>query len=95
MVAVGLTFEWDPYKASSNLQKHGISFAEATTVFDDPLSATVSDPMHSTDEDRYLIIRLSNHGRLLIVAFAERAERVRIISARRLTIQEQRQYEQS
>lgn len=92
---MGLTFEWDPYKASSNLQKHGISFAEATTVFDDPLSAIVSDPMHSTDEDRYLIIGLSNHSRLLIAAFAEQAERVRIISARRLTIQEQRQYEES
>lgn len=94
MVAVGLTFEWDPYKASSNLQKHGISFAEATTVFDDPLSASVPDPLHSIDEERYLVIGMSKRGQLLIVAFVERDERIRIISARRLTIQEQRQYEE-
>lgn len=91
---MGLTFAWDPYKASNNLRKHGISFAEATTVFDDPLSDTVPDPMHSTDEERYLIVGLSNRGRLLIVAFIERDARIRIISARRLTVQEQRQYEE-
>lgn len=92
---MGLTFAWDPHKALNNLRKHGINFAEATTVFDDPLGATLSDPVHSTDEDRYLIIGLSNRGRLLIVAFAEHAERIRIINARRLTVQEQRQYEET
>lgn len=94
MVAVGLTFEWDPNKASSNLRKHGVSFAEATTVFDDSLGATVPNPVHSIGEERYLIVGMSNRGRLLIVAFVERNERIRIISARRLTLQEQRQYEE-
>lgn len=91
---MGLTFEWDPNKASSNLRKHGVSFVEATTVFDDPLGATVPDPIHSIDEERYLIFGMSNRSRLLVVAFVERDERIRIISARRLTLQEQRQYEE-
>ncbi len=92
---MSLTFEWDSHKASSNLLKHGVSFPEAATVFEDPLSATATDPAHSIDEDRYLIIGLSNRGRSLIVAFAEREERIRIISARQLTAQEQRQYEET
>ena len=52
-------FEWDPLKAASNLQKHGVSFAEAATVFFDPLSITVPDPLHSIDEQRLVITGLS------------------------------------
>jgi uncharacterized DUF497 family protein len=59
-------FEWDPIKAASNQQKHGVSFVEAATVFFDPLSLTVEDPLHSVSELRYVIIGVSYQGRLLV-----------------------------
>jgi uncharacterized DUF497 family protein len=62
-----MDFEWDPQKATQNLKKHGVSFHEAATVFDDPLSIAVADPDHSFDEDRYTLVGRSNRGRLLIV----------------------------
>ncbi|MEJ5198959.1 MAG: BrnT family toxin [Anaerolineae bacterium] len=65
----------------------------AATVFNDPLSVTVPDPDHSTEEDRLIIVGRSHRRRLLIVSFAERGDRVRIISARRLTRTESRAYE--
>ncbi|MBC7263670.1 MAG: BrnT family toxin [Chloroflexi bacterium] len=89
-----MEFEWDPQKAAKNLRKHKVSFAEAATVFGDPLSATVSDPDHSDEEDRYIIVGMSYRFRLLIVAFAERGDRIRIISARELTRAERKAYEQ-
>jgi uncharacterized DUF497 family protein len=49
---MGLTFEWDDEKAGQNVERHGVSFEEATTVFGDPLSLTIADPLHSTDEER-------------------------------------------
>jgi len=88
-------FEWDPRKAAQNLRKHNISFKEADTVFGDFLSTTVSDPDHAADEGRYITVGLSDRGRLLMVAHAERRERVRIISARRLTRSERRAYEET
>jgi len=89
-----MEFEWDPQKAAKNLRKHRVSFAEAATVFDDPLSVTVVDPDHSAEEDRFIIVGQSYRRRLLIVSFAERGDRIRIISARELTPAERRAYEE-
>jgi len=67
------TFEWDAEKARLNFQKHGVTFEEATTAFSDPLSRTMGDPDHSDSEDRYLLLGLSNRGRLLVVAHTDAA----------------------
>jgi hypothetical protein len=75
-------FDWDPLKAKANLQKHGVSFSEAMTVFGDWLSGTVYDAKHSDIEDRYLTIGTSVEGNLLIVAHTYRGNIIRIISAR-------------
>ena len=88
-----MQFEWDSRKAAANLRKHKVSFNEAATVFGDFLSITVSDPAHSAGEHRYITVGRSNLGRLLMVAHAERGERIRIISARTLTAREKRAYE--
>jgi len=87
-------FEWDPAKAMMNLQKHGIAFKEAATVFRDPLSITIEDPDHSEEEERSIIFGSSTPGRLLMVAHTDRGERIRIISARELTRRERRAYEE-
>jgi uncharacterized DUF497 family protein len=89
-----MEFQWDPNKAAGNLRKHGVSLEEAATAFGDPLSAIVSDPDHSTQKDRYLMIARSAQLRLLIVSFVERGDRIRIISARRLTRSERKAYEE-
>jgi len=89
-----MEFEWNPDKAKLNLEKHGISFQEATTVFNDPLSVTFPDPDHSIGENRYVIIGVSQFGQLLVVSHTERGEKVRIISARKATRQERRFYEE-
>jgi uncharacterized DUF497 family protein len=89
-----LKFEWDEQKAKTNQIKHGISFDEAITIFDDPLSLNFNDPDHSRGEDRYIIIGLSNQGRLLFVSHTDRNNRIRLISARLLTPKEKRYYEQ-
>ena len=89
-----MIFEWDPQKAAINLRKHKVSFKEAATVFSDPLSVTVSDPDHSTDENRYLIVGQSHRHRLLIVSHAEQDDRIRIINARELTPAEREAYEE-
>jgi uncharacterized DUF497 family protein len=89
-----MDFEWNPQKATRNVQKHRVSFSEAATVFEDPLSSTAPDPDHSIDEDRFLIVGASQQGRLLIVSFAERGDRLRIISARELTRIERETYEE-
>ena len=88
-----MEFEWNPDKAALNLEKHGVSFQEAATVFNDPLSMTFPDPDHSIRESRYVIIGLSRFGQLLVVAHTERETKVRII-ARKATRQERRFYEQ-
>jgi len=89
-----MEFEWNPDKAAQNIEKHGVSFQEAATVFNDPLSMTFPDPDHSLGESRYVIIGLSRFGQLLVVAHTDRAEKVRIISARKATRQERKFYEE-
>jgi hypothetical protein len=88
-----MQFEWNPDKARSNQKKHGVSFNEASTVFNALLSVTFPDPDHSYGEDRYVIIGLSSAGRILVVPHTDRADRVRIISARESTRNERRFYE--
>jgi uncharacterized DUF497 family protein len=87
-------FEWDPKKETENIRRHKVTFSEAATVFGDTLSITVPDPDHSEDEDRYIIIGLSQRRRLLMVSHTERGERTRIISARPLTRTEREAYEE-
>jgi uncharacterized protein len=89
-----MRFDWDENKAASNLLKHGVSFAEAKTVFDDPLYVDFYDPAHSDDEDRYLIVGESNQRRLLIVSYTERGNLIRLISAREVTRTEREVYEE-
>ncbi len=89
-----MEFEWNPNKAAINLKKHNISFQEATTIFDDPLSVTFPDPDHSIGENRYVIIGMSGAGQLLVVSHTDREDQTRIISARRATRQERRFYEE-
>jgi hypothetical protein len=86
-------FEWDPAKAADNAGKHGVEFAEAMTVFGDPLEVTIPDPGHSVGEHRFLSMGLSAAGRLLVVAYTERNGRIRLISAREATAQERKTYE--
>ena len=88
-----IEFEWDPEKTKANLRKHGVGFAEAGTVFRDPLGISVFDPDHSGEEDRYLTVGVSQQGRVIIVAHTDRGDKVRIISARELTRAEREDYE--
>jgi uncharacterized protein len=92
---MALRFEWDQNKARSNLSKHSVSFAEASTVFGDPNSITITDPAHSSSEDRYIILGLSYLGKLRVVVHTERGENIRIISARPANRNERRTYEKN
>jgi hypothetical protein len=89
-----MEFEWDLNKAQLNLEKHGVSFQEAATVFGDPLSITFPDPDHSIRENRYVTIGMSQFERLLVIAHTDRGEIVRLISARSATRRETRFYEE-
>jgi uncharacterized protein len=89
-----MEFEWDNNKAITNLQKHGVSFAEAATVFGDPLSITFPDPDHSINESRFVTIGLSTAGKIIILSHTDRGNRIRIISARKTTRKEQKFYEE-
>lgn len=91
---MGYNFEWDAGKAEANLRKHGVSFAEAVTVFGDPLSMNMSDPDHSEGEHRFIVMGMSDRYRLLVVSYADRPPRTRIISARLATRHERKQYEE-
>ena len=88
-----LIFEWDKKKADQNIRKHGISLEEAATVFGDPFSITIYDPLHSQDEDSSVILGTSNKNRVLVVIHTDRQDRIRIISARKATKKERKQYE--
>lgn len=88
-------FEWDSRKALLNLKKHAVSFEEAMTVFLDPLSLTIADPLHSNAEDRFVIIGESIKKRLLVVVHTDRKEKIRIISAREASLQERKRYEET
>jgi uncharacterized protein len=72
---MSMTFEWDEGKASDNVTKHGVSFAEASTVFADPLSRTIPDPSHSDEEDRFIILGESTSGHTLVVVHTHRGGR--------------------
>lgn len=87
-------FQWHSPKAASNLKAHKVSFAEAATVFDDPLHEVFPDPDHSAFEDRLIALGTSNKGWLLFVSFVERGNVIRIISARKATRQELQEYEE-
>lgn len=89
-----MNFEWDPAKARQNRRNHRVSFQEAATVFGDPLAVTYLDPDHSIMEDRFITVGMSSAGRVLIVAHMDRRENVRIISARKTTQRERKQYEE-
>jgi uncharacterized DUF497 family protein len=90
-----MRFAWDEKKAATNLVKRGISFGEAATVFDDPLSDTFPDPDHSLEEHRFIIIGSSESGKILVVAHTDDGELVRMISAREATHGERKSYEES
>lgn len=89
-----LNFEWDEEKARENYRKHKVRFEEGLTVFSDPLTITIDDPDHSVDEQRYIDIGTSAKGLVLAVSYTERGSRIRIISCRRATPTERRQYEE-
>jgi hypothetical protein len=94
-VDVGCLFEWDLKKAPLNLRKHSVSLDEGSTVFGDPLALLMADPDHSAAEERYVLLGMSARRRLLVVAFAERPPRTRLISARRASRRERRRYEET
>ncbi len=89
-----MEFAWNEEKAKTNLSKHGVGFAEAKTVFDDPLCIDFYDPDHSDDEHRYIIVGESQYDRLLIVAYTEREDTTRLIGAREATTAERKAYEE-
>lgn len=89
-----MRFTWDSNKAAINVRKHGVSFEEAQTVFDDEEALRIFDPDHSDDEDRLILLGLSERLRLLIVChcYRENDEEIRIISARKATGKESSAY---
>jgi uncharacterized DUF497 family protein len=90
-----MDFEWDRRKAEGNRRKHGVTFAEAMTVFDDRNAQTIDDPDHSDEELRWLTLGRSRLGRILIVAHTDRGDRTRIINARKATPTERKTYEEN
>ena len=89
-----LEFEWDPKKAAANLKKHGVSFEEARTVFLDEQAKLIDDPDHSSDEDRFVLLGISGILRVLLVChcYRQQGQTIRIISARKASPGETRQY---
>ena len=87
-----MEFEWDTDKTDANLEKHGVSFFDARSVFLDPNAFTVYDPDHSDNEDRFLTIGFVVDGRLLVVSHTDREQTTRIISARKATSREMKGY---
>ena len=86
--------QWDNKKAARNVSKHGVSFQEAVTVFDDPLFVVFADPDHSVREERFIIMGESSQERLLVVTYTQRPNGIRIISARKATPKERKTYEE-
>ena len=89
------TFEWDRQKADANLRKHNVTFQEARTVFADPTAITIADNEHSNQEPRFVEIGRSALDRLLVVAYTERGQNIRIISCRRAERKERSAYEKT
>jgi len=88
-------YEWDPKKAKANLQRHRVSFEEAATIFLDPLAVTYPDPDHSGEELREIPIGRSARHRVLFLSHTLRGGRTRLISGRKATKRERKQYEES
>jgi len=86
-----MDYEWDPNKAKLNFRKHGVSFADAVTVFSDDLAMTVKDD--NPDEERFVTVGMDALGRVLVVVYAWRGNRIRPIMARKATKSEREQYE--
>ena len=89
-----MQFEWDPRKAGANVRRRRLTFDEAATALEDPLSTTYPDDAHSEDEPRFVTIGASHRGQIVVVAHTERNDTIRIISARRATRREREFYEQ-
>jgi uncharacterized protein len=87
-----MNYQWDPVKARANLKKHGVEFADAVGVFDDPGAITIEDP-DAEGEQRFLAIGLDVLGRIIVVAFTYRGDDLRLISARKATRREISIYE--
>ena len=92
---MSLVFQWDPKKAAANVRKHGVSFPEAMTSFQDPLARIHDDPGHSEGERREILVGHDASARLLVVAFTARGLAIRIISARPATRRERKDYEEA
>ncbi|MBM3749050.1 MAG: BrnT family toxin [Acidobacteria bacterium] len=91
---MGPVLRWNPGKARSNLRKHGVTFEEAASVFRDALSVTISDPLHSTEESRFVIVGRTVRGTTLVVVHSDSGETIRIISATLATRRERMRYEE-
>lgn len=89
---MSLTFEWDRRKSDINRKKHGITFSEAKSVFNDPFAITIDDPDHSGDEYRFIDIGYSSKGIILVVWYTEQEENIRIIGCRKATKYERKIY---
>jgi uncharacterized DUF497 family protein len=89
-----MRFSWNQKKAEANLKKHGVSFLEAQSAFDDDYFVAFVDPDHSLEENRFLLLGQSDRGRLLVVSYMERNELIRIISTREATRRERKIYEE-
>ncbi|MEY4617589.1 MAG: hypothetical protein RJB66_2549 [Pseudomonadota bacterium] len=90
-----LKFEWDPVKAKSNRKKHGVTFAEASSCFYDPMHILINDPDSAADEDRLILIGASSKSQILVVVHVDiSGDTIRIISARKATKAERKQYEE-
>ena len=89
-----MKIEWDPKKAKSNLEKHGVSFEEAATALSDPMAATGADPDHTITEEWYVSFGVSEKGRLVVASHTEKGQTIRIISARKASKGERELYEE-
>ena len=88
-----MAFEWDPDKAHRNLEKHGISFADAVEVLSDPYALTIED--RTSEEQRHITLGMDAIGRIPVIVYTWRGETIRIISARKATARERAQYEEN
>lgn len=85
-----MDLEWDPRKAAANVRKHGVRFADAYAVLEDPMALTTRDP--HPDEERFVTVGLDSLGRVLVASYTWREERIRVISVRKATPRERQQY---
>ena len=88
-----MKFQFDPAKAKSNLKKHKVSFADAESVFYDPLTIHTEDPYTESEEERFIAVGMGNVSHIFVVVYTFRGDKIRLISARRATRREVREYE--